>query len=162
MAIAMLPPDHETRCSKHAEAAAIVLPRRVRWLLFLVAAVLAVGLAVAGSVEPDPRGYGTHEHMGLGPCTFRVLFNRPCPSCGMTTAWACAAHGQVLRAFRANAGGAMLAVAAMLAMPWLLLSAVLGRWLVRPPSSQWIALGVSIVGMVTLVQWIIRLAFIRS
>ncbi len=133
------------------------LPQRVRWLLASAAAVLAVGLAVAARVEPDRRGYGTHEHLGLGPCTFRVLFNRPCPSCGMTTAWSCTAHGRPLRAFRANIGGALLAMAAMLAVPWLALSAVLGRWLFRPPPAHWIAIGASTLGIVTLLQWFARL-----
>ena len=153
----MLPSDLEPGCSEPANAAAATLPARIRWLLVLTAAGLAMSLAIAGAVEPDPRGYGTHEHLGLRPCTFRVLFNRPCPSCGMTTAWAYAMHGHWLFAFRANAGGALLALAAMLAAVWFLGSAVLGRWLFRPPSPKWIGLGASAVGLITLAQWLVRL-----
>ncbi len=76
----------------------------------------------------------------------------------MTTAWSCTAHGQILRAFRANVGGALLALAAMVAVPWLLLSAALGRWLFRPPPAPWVAIAASALGMVTLLQWVVRLA----
>jgi hypothetical protein len=116
-----------------------------------------VPMAVAACTEPDPRGYGTHEHLGFAPCTFRVLFNRPCPSCGMTTSWACVAHGQMLPALEANAGGTLLALAAIVAVPWLGGSAAFGRWLCRPPSGPWIALGASVFGIVTLTQWLVRL-----
>ncbi len=136
-----------------------MFPPRIRWLLAGAAAVLVVGLALAASVEPDHRGYGTHERLGFGPCTFRVLFNRPCPSCGMTTAWACAAQGRLPGALRANVAGAVLVLAAMLAVPWLLGSAAVGRWLVRPPHGGWIAVGISALGMLALIQWLARLIF---
>ena len=73
--------------------------------------------------EPSPPGYGTHQQLGLPPCTFWVLFGRPCPTCGMTTAWAHLMRGEWLDACRANAGGALLGLLAMVAAPWLLGSA---------------------------------------
>lgn len=143
--------------AKPAEVGEPLFPRHLRWLLGLTAAALAMGLAAARWVEPDRRGFGTHERMGLAPCTFRIVFNRPCPSCGMTTAWARAARGQLGRALRANAGGALLAVAAILAVPWLAVSAALGRWALRPPPGHWIAIGTSLAGIVVLTQWLVRL-----
>ena len=156
----MAPPqDNDSICTSVVKPPAARLPSHLRLLLALTAGALAVPLAVAVWTEPDPRGYGTHEHLGFAPCTFRVLFNRPCPSCGMTTSWACVAHGQLVPALRANAGGTMLAMAALLAVPWLGGSAAFGRWLFRPPSSPWIAIGASTFGIVTLTQWVLRLFF---
>lgn len=162
----MLPPrDAQTAAEKTVETAAETvasltngnLPLRTRWSLAFAAGVLAFGLGVAAWMEPDRRGYGTHEHLGLGPCTFRVLFNRPCPSCGMTTSWTYMARGRLTPALRANAGGTLLAIMAILATPWLIASAALGRWLFGPPSDLWIALAAGTIGVVTLVQWLARL-----
>ena len=46
------------------------------------------GFALARSIEPDQRGYGTHEQVGLPPCTFIRVFNVRCPTCGMMTSFA--------------------------------------------------------------------------
>src|SRR5207247_577108 len=55
-------------------------------LMFVAAALgMTALLGVARLVEPDLRGYGTHEQLGLPPCTFRLLTGIACPSCGMTT-----------------------------------------------------------------------------
>ncbi len=155
--LAMLPPNLEpTQCN---DAKPIGLPHRVRWLLVLGAALLVLGLGVARGLEPDPRGYSTHEIMGFGPCTFRVLFNRPCPSCGMTTAWACAMRGRLLDAFRANFGGAVSSLGAMIAVPWLLTSAARGRWLFVRPRSEWAVVAMALLGFGILAQWLFRLLF---
>lgn len=55
----------------------------------LVLAAAIVPLAMIGVVlalEPDARGYGTHEQLGLPACGAREWFGIPCPACGCTTA----------------------------------------------------------------------------
>jgi len=47
-------------------------------------------LAIGSLLKPDPRGFATHAQLGLPPCAFRALTGIPCPSCGMTTAFALA------------------------------------------------------------------------
>ncbi|HJT31960.1 MAG TPA: DUF2752 domain-containing protein [Pirellulales bacterium] len=118
---------------------------------------LLAPLAVAGWLYPSPAGFGTHRQLGLPPCTFVWLFGVRCPSCGMTTSWSHAVRGHWLASLRANTGGAALAAAAMVAGPWLLVSAALGRWLTRPPSDR--AIAVTAVGfiVVTLIDWVCRL-----
>lgn len=126
-----------------------------------MAALLAIGLlcplVAAAVLQPDPSGHGTHRQLGLPPCTFLVLFGYRCPSCGMSTAWAHVVRGQVVGAFRANAGGALSALVALLAEPWLLISAVRGRWSGWVPDATvlaWIGSGIVVVA---LIDWAVRM-----
>jgi hypothetical protein len=127
-----------------------------------MATALALGLlallAVAAILKPDPRGLGTHQQFGFPPCTFRFLFGQPCPTCGMTTAWAHLVRGQLIAALRTNAGGTLLGMLAVVSVPWLALSAVCGRWLLWAPSSIAVAWVGSGILLVTLIDWGIRLA----
>jgi len=126
-------------------------PRR---LSLAVAAVgLSVLLVVAAVLRPDERGHGTHERLGLPPCAFWLLVGRPCPACGMTTAWAWLVRGEVAEALRVNAGGAMLGAAAMIAAPWLFASALWGRWLGWTPNAAALVWAGAAVLAVTLLQW---------
>ena len=114
-------------------------------------------LLIAAVLKPSPSGRGTHEQLGLPPCTFLVLFGRPCPSCGMTTAWAYMVRGLWVDACRANVGGTLLGLLAIVAAAWLLGSAAAGRWCVVKPNgivAAWIG---AIVLLVTLIDWAIRL-----
>ncbi len=81
-------------------------------------AVLAAGAAAAlllAQVPPDPRGYGTHELLGLRPCSWPARVGAPCPTCGVTTAACLLVHLQPLAAFAAQPFGAALAAAGLLA-----------------------------------------------
>jgi hypothetical protein len=78
-------------------------------LIQSVVGLLAVAvIAVAWRLEPDRRGFGTHEQLGFRPCSFLSATGRPCFSCGMTTAFSAMAHLRPLRAFEANPLGALL------------------------------------------------------
>lgn len=97
-------------------------------LAFAVSALVLVGLfALACWLEPDPRGYGTHERLGLPPCAFATITRTPCPSCGMTTAFAWLVRGNLARSWAANPAGLGLAMFGLAAIPWLLGMAVEGR-----------------------------------
>lgn len=55
--------------------------------LVLAAALVPVAMiGVVLALEPDARGYGTHEQLGLPACGAREWFGIPCPACGCTTA----------------------------------------------------------------------------
>jgi hypothetical protein len=75
----------------------------------------------------------------------------------MTTAWAYMMRGQWFDACRANAGGVLLGLLAMVAAPWLLGSAIRGDWLGVSPSGRAAVWIVAIVLLVTLIDWAIRL-----
>ncbi len=71
--------------------------------------------AVASRLEPATDGVGTHEQLGLVPCGMMMNLGVPCPTCGMTTAFAHAARGQLASAFHAQPAGLALAIAIGLA-----------------------------------------------
>lgn len=125
------------------------------WGLFLVA-----GFALAASLEPDNRGYGTHQRLGLPPCTTRALFGFPCPSCGMTTSFANFVRGRFLHAARANASGLLLAAVCAVQLPWIAVSVARGR-LVGVDRPDRLALTVALsLGTVVLVEWLLRLTIL--
>jgi hypothetical protein len=75
----------------------------------------------------------------------------------MTTAWAYLMHGELLGAFRANSGGALLAFLAMVSVPWLTISAARGRWLGWKPNGKAVAYISTVILVILLVQWGFRL-----
>ncbi len=80
----------------------------------LLAAGLAIGmgsvLGVAAYMSPESAGHGTHEQIGLPPCAWAVQFDAPCMTCGMTTAFAHAAEGDLLGSLVTQPMGMLLAV----------------------------------------------------
>src|SRR5262245_12760725 len=136
--------------------------RRLPWLDRLVVgaagcAMLAL-LVTAACLTPSPAGLGTHQQLGLPPCTLVAWFGIRCPSCGMTTSWAHLLRGHVVSAVQANAGGALLAIAAATCGPWLAASGLVGRWVIGPPrAGLTLAVGLTII-VVTLTQWTLRLS----
>jgi hypothetical protein len=125
--------------------------------LLLVVGVILLGLlGVAAVIEPDERGYGTHQKLGLPPCTFQFVTGVRCPSCGMTTSWAYLVRGRLIESLNSNTGGTLVGVIAMLLAPWAVLSGLRGRWFWRP-FNDWTALLVTLaVILVTLVDWTVR------
>ncbi|MCC6124234.1 MAG: DUF2752 domain-containing protein [Pirellulales bacterium] len=130
---------------------------QTRSLLAALGVGLVVLLMIAAFLQPDKTHYGTHRQLGLPPCSFYLLVGAPCPTCGMTTSWAHLVRGEILASCRANAGGALLGMLAILAVPWSLATAIRGRhfaWTPSGSSTPWIAGG--ILGIV-LLQWGCRL-----
>lgn len=75
----------------------------------------------------------------------------------MTTSWAHTVRGQLPSALKSNTAGTLLAVLALIAAPWGVISGARGRWLWLPPSDLWIALITIGILFVTLSDWGIRL-----
>jgi hypothetical protein len=127
-----------------------------RAALLGIAFFLLIGFGIALLLDPDPRGYGTHQKLGLPPCTFRLLFGRPCPGCGMTTSFSHFVRGQFVEAARANAAGTLLAAVCALLIPWCLWSARSGRlWMVADPVSVAGILSISLATL-TVLMWVAR------
>jgi len=73
----------------------------------LVGLVCLSVLVIAGYVEPDAEGVGTHEQLGLHACGFYERTGYPCPTCGMTTAFAHVVRGHIAKAFGVQPAGAL-------------------------------------------------------
>lgn len=108
-------------------------PLVARLVAGLVFGACATLLIVASRLQPDPSGMGTHRQLGQPPCMVITFWGYPCPTCGMTTAFAHTIRGELLSAFKAQPAGLALALAAILAGA--------------------ISLGVAVTGKVWMVNW---------
>lgn len=92
------------------------------WLIllgFFAGTLLLVALAIL--IEPDPRGFGTHEKLGLTPCRLMEWTGFPCPGCGVTTSATLAARGELWRSIVVQPFGLLSVVALPLLSLWGLL-----------------------------------------
>ena len=124
----------------------VVARQRVKARLIAAAAFLGCTtlLFIASRLEPDPAGLGSHEQFGLPPCSAIVLFGYPCPTCGMTTAFAYVVRGELVSAFDAQPAGFALALATVLAASLSLGTLFTGRvWAVNwyRVSPAWVVVG---------------------
>lgn len=98
----------------------------------VAAAAIAV-LWVSVWLEPSRENMGTHRQLGLPPCGFITMTGLPCPTCGMTTAFAHTVRGHLCAAIRSQAAGFALAVGTLVAALTGLWSATTGRY----PAVNW-------------------------
>jgi uncharacterized protein DUF2752 len=87
-------------------------------------------LTIAALLTPDSRGYGTHQQLGgntFAPCGTLLVTGYPCPTCGMTTAFAHIMHGHPIAAFLAQPTGMLLCIATIAALAVSLRIALTGR-----------------------------------
>lgn len=76
-----------------------------------VVALACLGVLVTAAwLAPSEAGHGTHEQLGLPACGWVAMFDRPCPTCGMTTSFAHAASGDFARSWAAHPLAAVLVV----------------------------------------------------
>ncbi|MHC4220320.1 MAG: DUF2752 domain-containing protein [Planctomycetota bacterium] len=88
-----------------------------RRLIGAAAAIGAIGiLGLAAWLQPSPTGLGTHSQLAMPACGWIAMVDVPCPTCGMTTAFAHAADGDLVAAFRVQPMGGLLAVAIAIAL----------------------------------------------
>jgi hypothetical protein len=126
--IAIVPPSNRFRTEDEEILEAI--PVLADWARgVLVGLALGVMLVFGIALWLDPyqedvveRRMGTHQQLGLPPCTFVTVTGYPCPACGMTTSFALLVRGDVLNSLRANWVGTLLAGLCLLFIPWSLVS----------------------------------------
>lgn len=101
-------------------------------------------------------GLGTHQQLGLPPCSSRLLWNMRCPACGMTTSWAHLVRGEFVQSVRANPGGMLLGLAVAV------FAVVLGAHAVRgeAPHRRWavaLAWSIGTAMFLAVADWSVRL-----
>ncbi len=89
--------------------------------MLALALLVPIALAVLGfALNPDPRGWGTHEQLGFRPCLPMRLWSVPCPGCGVTTAVTLAARGRVLESLRTQPFGLVTVIGCLAGAAWAL------------------------------------------
>lgn len=76
---------------------------------FAAAACLAL-LIVSARLTPSPLGHATHLQLGMYPCGWVVMFDKPCPTCGMTTSFAHAADMNMVGSLKSQPMATLLAL----------------------------------------------------
>ena len=90
---------------------ALYEPAANRRQIFSQLSLFTIWLGMTGAavwMHPDPSGHGTHTQLGLPPCPSVLLFDRPCPGCGLTTSITAFVHGDLASAFHAHFLGPFL------------------------------------------------------
>ena len=132
------------------------------WLILGAALVGIAALVVLGVwLDPDPRGFGTHEKLGLPPCTPMHLWNVPCPGCGVTTAVSLAAHGHLWPAFTTQPFGLLIAIGIPLFVLWCVVHTLRGRDLNHEVGRMRVGLLWIGVAAVMVASWGYKLAVVR-
>jgi hypothetical protein len=126
----------------------------------LIACGCLAVLVIAAWLNPSERGHGTHTQIGLPPCSWAIWFDKPCLTCGMTTAFSHAGEGQWAAAFVTQPAGAVLGLATATAF-WLAAhAAVTGSrigamtgWLLRPRTIALIVGGLLAAWVYKILSW---------
>lgn len=133
------------------------------WVLLGATLLGALALIVLGLwITPDPRGFGTHEQLGMPPCHFLAWTGIPCPGCGVTTSVSLAAHGDFTASFWNQPFGLVVALTLPLAAVTALVQHARGRDLgetLRALRPGWCAI---LIGLAALGGWIWKFAAMRG
>ena len=138
------------------------LSPRERFTSLVIGLAAAAPVVVAAFLRADPSGLGTHVQLGMPTCTWPTAMGITCPSCGMTTAFAHAAAGDLVASLRTQPMGFLLAVLATAAAMLGLLGAVtgsrLGYWLCRSPGRA----GWWTIGSIAFASWLLTTARLKG
>ncbi len=126
--------------------------------MLVVSMLMMVIPAVALRLEPEPKGFGTHQQLGLPECLFRQMFGLPCPHCGMTTSFSHLVRGQVGSAMRANPMGILLAALLGCLCTVMLWSGLTGRRAANLNGTLLARIGLTYLVM-SILLWLVRIPF---
>ncbi len=140
-------------------AAPVQWPYRVAWAGLFIACMALLG--VSAWLEPNPVGTATHRQLGLPPCGLLEKTGIPCPSCGMTTAFAWSAHGRIDKAFITQPAGTLLAVLVACTAIISLYLAITGKDITRLLDDRLVLRGLVMLGVVVLVAWAYKIAAVH-
>jgi len=141
----------------------VALDRPVVGRLYAAALVSAAGavLGVAATLTPSDHYMGTHRQLRLTrhACGFVTSTGLPCPTCGMTTAFAHAVRGEFLAAVHAQAAGFLLALATAATAILGMTAIVTGRrpalnwYRVNPNRLVWWLVGLLVAAWAVKILW---------
>jgi len=125
------------------------------------ALLLTSGFVLAASawLTPSPSGVGTHMQLGLPPCGFLVLTGKPCPACGLTTAFAQLAHLAPLASLRIHPLGLPLFALNLVVLALSVHGLATGRSVTRTVDALAADRVALVVAGALLATWAVRLVF---
>ncbi len=124
-----------------------------------LATLFGAGLWLAADLHPNGSYLGTHRQLHLPPCGFYLMTGFPCPTCGMTTAFAYTIHGQVLQAVRAQLAGFLAALVVIGAMGFSIGAAISGKrpslnwYRINPVYVVWASAGIVLAAWFLKIVW---------
>jgi len=130
---------------------------RARLLTGLIALGCLAVMGVAAWMTPSPAGIGTHCSLGLPPCSWVDRLDIPCPTCGMTTAFAHAADGHFLQSFKTQPLGTVIALGVAVTFWLTLTDTVLGSHLGRSMLTLGRAWLLWTIGILALLAWLYKI-----
>lgn len=133
---------------------------RLRVVGAAVAGPCLAVLLTASLLEPRSGGLGTHRSLGLPACSILARTGYPCPSCGMTTSIAAAAHGRLGEALQAQPAGLLWFAALVVLASAGVAQAVVGWPALRRVRWGWWWPTVAVAAM--LVGWVAKLAIMAQ
>ncbi len=152
----MPPPAEPIRTQRSAR-------RYEHWTLLGLALLGLAAVVVLGAfVDPDPRGYGTHERLGMDPCRMLQWTGVPCPGCGVTTSVSLAAQGEFAASLRNQPFGFLLAFLVPLAAVLALVQHARGRDLASDLAAMRWRWWLLVLGFAASAGWIWKLASLRG
>ena len=137
--------------SRHA------LTQKERLLTGLLGVGIVIVFGIAVWLTPDPRGFGTHQQLGMPPCTFRTLLGVNCPHCGLTTSFSWFVRGQFEKSIQANPAGLIMAVLGVLILIWCAVVSLRGVFVITHEPGRVFLFGFGIWVLVSIVIWSVRL-----
>lgn len=119
--------------------------------------VIVAGVSLAARINPAGRLHGAHQQLGMPPCGMLLATGYPCPTCGMTTAFAYTLRGQWIMATRAQIAGFVIALAALVCGLAAAVCTVTGKY----PAPNWyrispVVLSTGILGLVV-IAWAVKI-----
>jgi hypothetical protein len=167
---AAISPFHNARVDPSSSRVdeALSAPRATRrsqehWILLAGSVgAFAIFIVLALWSHPDPRGFGTHEQLGLPACGMMAWTGIPCPGCGVTTSIALFAHGRFLESLRNQPLGFLVALAIPLCALWTIASHFLGRDLARDAALLRVKPFVIALFVVIAAPWIYKIALVKG
>jgi hypothetical protein len=129
---------------------------RIRFLAAMTALVPLFALGLARQLEPSSSGLGTHQQLGLPPCSMRLILGIRCPGCGMTTSWSHFVRGDWHQSLATSVGGFLFALFAV----WIAFLALRTLFTARIPGDRTqTVIVVTAIGIfaISILQWLYRL-----
>ncbi|MFM7129954.1 MAG: DUF2752 domain-containing protein [bacterium] len=129
-----------------------------RYLLLFLPVIFLSFVILAGRLNPESTGVGTHRQLGLPACLVMERTGLPCPTCGMTTALANLGHGRIIDSWKCSPALVLMATLGGLVSVWATMSFLKSRLIGFRSWDRPLELWAGGMFAIALTTWLIRAA----